>query len=108
MAMLDLLTRGGYVGIGDGKVADKTRGEKAVSWDSGLLVYVEFCGVVGGVDRTERMRGLAEERGLGFIGFRAEDVFDPGSRKRLGRDDGSEIETANKAVDLKHPGDIFS
>ena len=78
MAMLDMLSRGGYVGKGDDAVADKRKGEKDAVWGSGVVVYVEFCGIIDGETRMEVMRALAEKRGLKFVGLWAEDVFDPG------------------------------
>ncbi|KAK4688458.1 cytoplasmic tRNA 2-thiolation protein 2, partial [Tremellales sp. Uapishka_1] len=77
MAMLDLLMSNGYIGKGDGSVADKTKGERDIVWDRGYVVYVEFAGVINDMeDRMEGMRAVAEERGLEFVGLRAEDVFD--------------------------------
>lgn len=108
MAMLDLLCSGGYVGKGDGAVADKTKGEKEVVWDKGVVVYVEFCGVVPGKDRMEMMRGLAEERGLGFAGLRAEDVFVPGLTGRLGGHGEPEHGSEGISVDLRRPSRCFT
>lgn len=92
-----------YVGRKDAGAFDKTKGVKASIWDRGTVVYVEFCGVVDGFeDRTEHMRQLAEDRGLDFLGLRAEDVFDPTLRERLGCASGSSREPL--FADLAHPG----
>lgn len=102
--MLEMLCRGGYIGNGEEFVADKTKGEKEVVWKRGFVVYIEFCSVVGGEDRMEMMRGLVGERGMDFVGLRAEDVYDPGLRRRLSGLGGDEEKGQRLAVDLKHPG----
>ena len=106
MAMLDMLCRGGYVGKGDGQVADKTKGEKETVWDQGIVVYVEFCGIIGGVDRTEIMRNVAEGRGLKFVGLRAEDVFDPSLHGRSTHAYVAMDEREETVVDLRQPGNL--
>lgn len=99
MCMLDMLVRGGFVGTGDVKEADKTKGEKDVIWEKGYVVYVEFAGVVSEVeDRTEWIRDIVRRRGLDFVGLRAEDVFDPQLEARLGAQAGS---STSLVVDLK-------
>ncbi|WVQ85594.1 hypothetical protein IAT38_007760 [Cryptococcus sp. DSM 104549] len=111
-ALLDLLLTRGYIGRGDGAVADKTKGEKDCVWGKGWAVYVEFGGVVEGLEEREgEVRELVEGygKGLGWVGLRAEDVFDKGLRGRLRRmagvdGGGSEgEETAAISVDLKDP-----
>jgi cytoplasmic tRNA 2-thiolation protein 2 len=101
-ALLDLLTSRGYVGR-EGKEVDIKKGEKEWIWERGTVVYVEFCGVTGGEERTGIMRGMAEERGLDFVGLRVEDAFDPTLEQRLGKP-----MTSQKAVevDLHHPGKL--
>jgi len=102
MAMLDMLLRGGFVGIGEEKFADITKGERDVVWQKGYVVYVEFAGVVeGGEDRTEWLREMTQARGLEFVGLRAEDVFDEGLSERLG---GKRQTIEVQGVDLKDPG----
>jgi cytoplasmic tRNA 2-thiolation protein 2 len=93
MAMLDMLQQHGYVGKGDGKTADLTKGEREVLWDKGTVVYVEFAGLTGMEDRMEAMKTLAEEKGLGFVGLRAEEAFDSTLGQKLGR----------PSVDLSNP-----
>lgn len=87
IALLDIMTdpKYAYVGRRDAIEHEAVRGSKRPVWENGTAVYVEFCGVVDGMeDRTEDMRRLADERGLGFLGLRAEDVFDPSLEYRLG------------------------
>ena len=106
MAMLDMLLRGGFVGIGEEKFADITKGERDVVWQKGYVVYVEFAGVVeGGEDRTEWLREMTQARGLEFVGLRAEDVFDEGLSERLG---GKRQPFQVQGVDLKDPGGQFA
>lgn len=83
VAMLDHLMESGLVGAGDGARADKTKGEKEVVWDKGTVVYVEFAGVTGMKERLVEMKEVAEKQGLGFIGVRAEDVYDVELEQRL-------------------------
>ncbi|WWD18150.1 hypothetical protein CI109_102599 [Kwoniella shandongensis] len=109
-AMLDLLLSRSYVGRGDGAVTDKTKGEKEPIWGKGWVVYVEFAGVLDGVeDRLEDVKGWVErlDKGLGWIGVRAEDVFDGELKNRLrdiaglaSQDSGQEVEDTI-AIDLK-------
>lgn len=102
--LLDIMTGPlyNYVGRKDAGEFDKTKGVKQCLWDQGTVVYVEFCGVIDGTeDRTEEMRRIAEDHGMSFLGLRAEDVFDPSLRERLG--------SAGKSgsalyADLNHPG----
>jgi cytoplasmic tRNA 2-thiolation protein 2 len=101
MAMLDMLLVNGFVGKGDGRRADKTKGEKEVVWDQGTTVYVEFAGVTGMDDRMEGMREMAERNGLRFVGIRAEEVFDPSLPARLGA---PAVRANGAVVDLSHPG----
>lgn len=104
MTLLDILTgpRYNYVARRGAEAFDKTKGVKAALWDDGTIVYVEFCGVVEGMaDRTEEMRNMAQERGLGFLAMRAEDVFDPTLGERLGGQSG---DRAPLFADLSHPG----
>lgn len=122
MAMLDRLHRGGYIGRQgeDTKFADKTKGEKDVVWEDGVVVHVDYSSVVEGEtgraldmatgesaadlrDRRDWIRSLAEERGLGFLGLKAEDVFDPTLSSRLsGR--GGQSDIAGFKVDLSDSG----
>lgn len=83
MAMLDQMTDLGLIGSGDGARADKTKGEKEVVWESGTVVYVEFAWVTGMSARMEEMEEVAKSQGLGFVGVRAEDVYDEGLERRL-------------------------
>lgn len=112
MAMLDLLLKGDFVGKGKGgsKKADKTKGEKEVTWDRGTVVFVDFGGVVEGEGgKMEMLRGVAEDNDLGFLGLRAEDVFDPDLRRRLGgKLDQERPGYGYLAVDLKSQGEISS
>jgi cytoplasmic tRNA 2-thiolation protein 2 len=105
MAMLDMLLHHGYIGKGDGKTADLTKGEREVLWDKGTVVYVEFAGVTGMEDRMEVMRTLAEEKGLGFVGLRAEEAFDSTLGERLGTPASS---PGGIAVDLSNPSTSLS
>jgi hypothetical protein len=98
MTMFDLLVSRDYIGDGNDKVADKTKGEKEVVWSSGRAVYVEFAGVTGGKDRMQEMQAVVRARGIEFVGLRAEDVFDPLLKARLGGKTGSH--RANLSVDL--------
>ncbi|RSH92739.1 hypothetical protein EHS25_008185 [Saitozyma podzolica] len=100
MAMLDMLLQHGYVGKGDGKTADLTKGEREVLWDRGTVVYVEFAGVTGMEDRMGAMKTLAEEKGLRFVGLRAEEAFDSTLGQKLGRPSAS---PGGIAVDLSNP-----
>ena len=102
--LLDIMTGPAYNYVGRKNAAefDKTKGVKQSLWDQGTVVYVEFCGVLDGTeDRTEGMRRIAEEHGMDFLGLRAEDVFDPSLRERLGS--GGTGASALYA-DLTHPG----
>lgn len=104
VALLDILTKADYTFIGSAtpELQEKRRGAKDVIWERGTVLYVEFCGIVDDSDdRTSEMRTLAEQRGLDFIGLKAEDVFDPSLPKRLGRtqDSGQHL-----FADLTHPG----
>lgn len=102
MAMLDHLLQAGLVGKGDGARADKTKGEKDVVWDQGTVVYVEFAGVTGMQDRMREMEAIAKVKGLGFLGLRAEDVYDESLHVRLrGGGDG---EVPMLAVDVNREG----
>jgi cytoplasmic tRNA 2-thiolation protein 2 len=102
MAMMDMLLRGGFIGLGEEKLADITKGEKDVVWQKGYVVYVDFAGVVeGGEDRTEWARTVVESKGLEFVGLKAEDVFDESLSERLG---GGRSAVQLQGVDLKHPG----
>lgn len=122
MAMLDMLHRGGYIGRQgeDTKFADKTKGEKDVVWENGVVVHVDCSSVVEGEagkvldlgtganaadlrDRRDWIRSLAEERGLGFLGLKAEDVFDPTLSSRL-RGRGGQSDIAGFKVDLSDSG----
>jgi len=105
MALFDLLTddNWNYVGKKDAETVEKKRGAKEPIWERGTVVYVEFCGVVDGAkDRTAEMRVIAEERGMGFIGLRAEDVFDP----ELGQKLGKAVHRDQVFADLSHPGEF--
>ena len=87
--MLEMLMRGGFIGMGDVIEADITKGEKDVVWEKGTVVYVDYANVVEGLeDRTKWIEDVVKERGLEFVGLKAEDVFDPTLRERLG---GSQI-----------------
>lgn len=101
--MMDMLLRGGFVGTGEDKLADITKGEKDVVWQKGYVVYVEFAGVVDGAkDQTEWVKETVQAKGLEFVGLRAEDVFDEGLSERLG---GDSLTVDAKGVDLKDPGE---
>ena len=108
MAMLDLLNHGEFVGRGDGKRADLTKGEKEAIWDSGTVVYVDFSGVLEdgqGEDRTEWLKAVAEERGMGLLALKAEDVFDPSLQERISG--GTSSRTPRKLrVDLSHTSEL--
>lgn len=102
-ALFDLLTDAdfNYVGKKDADQVEKKRGAKEPIWERGTVVYVEFCGIVDGAkDRTEVMRTMAEERGMEFVGLRAEDVFDP----ELGAKLGKAVHDEQVFADLSHPG----
>jgi hypothetical protein len=104
MALLDIMTNPSYAYVGRKDAADreKIRGAKPPVWATGTVVYVEFCGVIDGMDdRTGDMKLLAEERGLNFLGLRAEDVFDPRLVQRLGR---TSQNPSQLFADLSHPG----
>jgi hypothetical protein len=106
MALFDLLTddNWNYVGKKDAGLVEKKRGAKEPIWERGTVVYVEFCRVVdGAMDRTEEIKAMAEERGMNFIGLRAEDVFDPELGGKLGR----AIHKDQVFADLSHPGEFF-
>lgn len=105
MTMLDQVMQAGLVGSGDGARADKTKGEKEVIWDRGTLVYVEFSGVTGMADRSRNMEELAEEKGLGYVGVRAEDVYDPNldRRLRMSRSEGSTSGSSGKPMNRLLP-----
>ncbi|EAL21965.1 hypothetical protein CNBC1050 [Cryptococcus deneoformans B-3501A] len=119
--LLDLLLTRRYIGKGDDRVVDKTKGEKEPVWRKGWVCYVDFSSVVGEIERQGEGQGQREgsrmeevkkwvegrENGLGWVGLRAEDVFDRGLRNRLRllaglpiRDDKQEV-AAQWAVDLK-------
>lgn len=83
IAMLDQVIDAGLVGKGDGARVDKTKGEKEVIWEQGTVVYVEFAGVTGLAERLTDMKGVATASGLGFVGLRAEDVYDEGLQGRM-------------------------
>lgn len=104
MVLLDFLSHG-YVGNGSdaGRQADLTKGEKSVLWRKATVIYVEFAGVFKGVeDRMEEMAQIAEGKGLGFVGLRAEDVYDPGLAGRLrGGNDRPQYQPLS--VQLQHP-----
>ena len=102
--MLDMLCRSGHVRKGNGAVIDKTKGEKEAVWDGGVAIYVEFSGVVGGEEKMETMRFLAEERDLEFVGLRAEDVFDTDLESRLSGREEHETRLDGMKVDLRDPG----
>ena len=104
MAMLDMVCRGAHVGKGDGAVIDKTKGEKETVWNRGVVVFVDFSGVVGGEEQMETMRSLAEERDLEFVGLRAEDVFDAGVGSRLSGREEHQSRPDGMTVDLRDPG----
>ncbi|WVF70665.1 hypothetical protein IAT40_005458 [Kwoniella sp. CBS 6097] len=93
-SMIEMLVSREFIGKGDGKIADLTKGEREVVWDKGWVVYVEFSGVLDGVeDRSEEVRKWVDGLGSGvnFIGLKAEDVFDPtlkGRLRQLGGGDG--------------------
>lgn len=104
-ALLDIMTHSDYAYVGrrDAGDREKVRGAKVPVWERGTVVYVEFCGVVDGLqDRTEEMRRLAEERGLDFLGLKAEDVFDASLEQRLGR---TAHTPSQLFADLSHPGE---
>ncbi|KAK8865669.1 hypothetical protein IAR55_000814 [Kwoniella newhampshirensis] len=111
--MLDQLLSRSYVGRGDGASTDKTRGEKEPVWGKGWVVYVEFAGALEGVeDRLDEIKGWVEglNKGLGWVGIRAEDVFDGDLKDRLRRlagvvtEDGKQEDIRRGiAVDLKDP-----
>ncbi|OXG21006.1 cytoplasmic tRNA 2-thiolation protein 2 [Cryptococcus neoformans Tu401-1] len=119
--LLDLLLTRRYIGKGDDRVVDKTKGEKEPVWRKGWVCYVDFSGVIGEVERRDEGQGQREgsrmeevkkwvegrENGLGWVGLRAEDVFDKGLRNRLRAvagmpvQDDKEETAAHWAVDLK-------
>ncbi|WVQ97042.1 hypothetical protein IAU59_004152 [Kwoniella sp. CBS 9459] len=85
-SMVEMLVSREFIGKGDGKIADLTKGEKEVVWDKGWVVYVEFAGVLDGLeDRSEVIKQWVDGLGPGvkYIGLRAEDVFDVGLKGRL-------------------------
>ncbi|KIR30573.1 cytoplasmic tRNA 2-thiolation protein 2 [Cryptococcus deuterogattii LA55] len=119
--LLDLLLTRQYIGKGDDRVIDKTKGEKEPVWRKGWVCYVDFSSVVGEVERQDegqvqrkgsRMEEVKKwvegrENGLGWVGLKAEDVFDKGLRSRLRAlaglplQDVKEEATVQWAVDLK-------
>ena len=103
MAMLDNLLAAEHIGKGDGKRADKTRGEKDAIWDRGTVVYVEFAGVTGMQDKRDDMEKRVKREGLAFIGVRAEEVFDDALAEKFG---GSR-HRGGLAVDLAHAGEHY-
>ncbi|OCF31919.1 hypothetical protein I317_00752 [Kwoniella heveanensis CBS 569] len=87
-SMVEMLVSREFIGKGDGKIADLTKGEREVVWDKGWVVYVEFAGVLEGVDdRSEIVKQWVDGLGPGirYVGLRAEDVFDAGLKGRLHR-----------------------
>lgn len=104
MAMLDNLHAAEHIGQGDGKRADKTKGERDPIWDSGTAVYVEFAGVTGMADRREEMERMVKRKGLDFVAVRAEEVFDDALPMRFG----GERQVGGLAVDLAHAGESRS
>lgn len=101
MAVLDVLRRNNFVGDGQGRVANKTTGEKEAIWDQGIILYVEFAAVTGMADRMDDMRRLAEQLSMSFVGVRAEDAF--------AGETGSQGKTMDACgVDLGDPGRSIS
>ena len=102
MTMLELLMQDGCIGDGSERKADITKGERDVIWQHGTVVYVDFSGVADGLeDRTAWLKAIAEQKRLGFLGLRAEDVYDPSLALRLG---GSAVETSLMEVNLQSRG----
>ena len=110
MAMFDMLTRGGYVGQGEGtKEADMTKGEKEIIWEKGYAVHVDFSGVLPPSasleDDNDWMKTMVEARGFVFVELKAEDVFDPTLVERLGGEGNSGKPIG---IDLKAAGESSS
>lgn len=98
MALLDVLRRNNFVGDGQGRMANKTTGEKEAIWDQGTILYVEFASATGMADRMDDMRQLAEQMSMIFVGVRAEDAF-------AGVTGSSGITADAFGVDLSDPGE---
>lgn len=62
--LLDLLLTRRYIGKGDDRVVDKTKGEKEPVWRKGWVCYVDFSGVIGEVERRDEGQGQREGSGM--------------------------------------------
>lgn len=58
--LLDLLLTRRYIGKGDDRVVDKTKGEKEPVWRKGWVCYVDFSSVVGEIERQGEGQGQRE------------------------------------------------
>nr|ODO02618.1 hypothetical protein L204_01356 [Cryptococcus depauperatus CBS 7855] len=109
-ALLDFLLSRHYIGKGGDYTVDKTKGEKEPIWRKGWVVYVDFANVLDGVDsRMEEVKEWVEtNKGLGYIGISAEEIYDATLVKKLkkmaGIDSADEYEVDETfAVDFKNP-----
>ncbi|OCF56639.1 hypothetical protein L486_05493 [Kwoniella mangroviensis CBS 10435] len=114
IALTDILVSKEYIGKGDKRVVDRTKGEKQPVWNKGYIIHVDFSDVIEGSnkeeDRSEVLNNWIEdkEHGLGWIGLKGQDVYDVNLRNKIRRiigipelDDGEETESL--AIDLKNP-----
>ncbi|WVW80374.1 hypothetical protein I302_102355 [Kwoniella bestiolae CBS 10118] len=118
IALLDILVEREYIGKGDGRVIDRTKGEKQPVWDRGIILHVDFSDVIENPiskeeDRSEELKKWVEGKGNGlvWVGLKAEDVYDGGLRKKIRgivglpkEAEGEErVDGDGVAVDLKNP-----
>lgn len=82
-AMLQILHKRGYWATSEGEVRDRTKGQKDIVWSTAWAVHVDFSSVTGLQSQTERLRALAEGKGLKFLALKAEDAFDPDIVRRI-------------------------
>jgi hypothetical protein len=93
-----------YFGLGDGKVADKTKGERPWVWANSWAVHVDLSNITGTADVTSNVKALAERCGVAFVGVKAEDVFEDSLSEKLG---GVKTETDREqlGIILGNPGE---
>ncbi|WWC60526.1 uncharacterized protein I303_103100 [Kwoniella dejecticola CBS 10117] len=114
MTLLDLLVDKEYIGKGDDKVIDRTKGEKQPVWNKGYIVHVDFSDLIedthtSSPDRSEVLKQWIEgkENGLVWIGLKAHDVYDANLTNKIRRIAGlpetQEDASSGLKVDLKNP-----
>ncbi|WWC68416.1 uncharacterized protein I206_102343 [Kwoniella pini CBS 10737] len=112
ISLLNMLIEREYIGKGDDKKIDRTKGEKQPVWNKGYIIHVDFSDLIddsNSQDRSDILKQWVEskENELVWIGLKAYDVYDANLknkiRKIVGLSEEKEFESSGIAVDLKNP-----